>query len=37
MHFIEWMDKQTLVLSYNEILISNREEWTGNTYNLGET
>lgn len=37
MHFSEWMDKQTLIPSYNGLLISNREEWIGESYNLGET
>lgn len=31
--FILWMDKQTVVYPYNEILLSNKKEWTTNTCN----
>lgn len=37
MHLSEWMDKQTLVPLYNGILISNSEEWIGDSCNLGDT
>lgn len=36
MCFSERIDKQTLIPSYNGILISSREEWTADTYKLGE-